>query len=308
MANLTFFSRLLNKSQHSSASRQPWLPFLVDIQFLASVLLFLLILSPDTTGMDLSLLPAYLQTILASIRYSYNVNLYVLQYTCALTIALVSLPLLRTRPISLFCFLPLFASWLEATEILRLSLACLSGAVVMFGSRYKGLPHSPRKSLRTTRDTISSKFIELSDTEEESDSGLASNISSQASTNQKIKPVSAEPKRNKNNNFMNSVRGGELLESVGNLFSPARMSSPLLRSGDANSLNHEFAIDNSASPAVGGEKDCDIASLCLGEEEPERPASVVSNASQSPFTPQLYSPENKSGIKFREGFNVCTMV
>ena len=169
------------------------------------------------------------------------------------------------------------------------------------------MPHSPRKSLRTTRDTISAKFIELSDTEEESDSGLASNISSQASTNQKINPVSAEPKKNKNNNFMNSVRGGELLESVGNLFSPARMSSPLLRSGDANSLNHEFAIDNSAPQAAVGEKDCDIASLCLGEEELERPASVASNASQSPFTPQLYSPENKSGIKFREEFNLCTM-
>ena len=259
----------------------PWIPFLVDIQFCFSIVHFLLILSPDTSWVDLSALPQYIQDIVVSLRYSYNVHLHVIQMSCALMIALVSLPLLRVRPISILCFLPVVSSWFDYLSIIQLTLACVSGAVVLVGSNAPAKPSQPRRQ-RTVRDTISAKFIE-SDTEEEDTSGPGSTASQ--SSNQKLV---AAPKRN---NLLNSVRG-ELLESVGNLFSPSRMSSPLLRSGDANFLNHEFAIDNS------NEKDCDLASLCLGEEEPERPASITSTASQSPFSPRLYSPENNSGIRF----------
>ena len=187
--------------------------------------------------------------------------------------ALISLALLKIKPISVVGLLPLLCLLLDLNHEIQLTAACFSGILITLVPARQKI--SPRPIGRQpVLDTMSSRFIQTDTGTDSGEGGSNTSISEANSVNNKL--VSPSP-----TSF--------LFQSTSNLLSPSRMSSPLLRSGDSNSLNHEFVTENV--------KDYDLSSLTLGEEEVVRPTSV----SSSHFSPRLYSSENTSGIKFSPG-------
>ena len=268
-------SRLSALHQSRPVADPGWLTTtLGDIQILFSVLLFFIILNPPLDPKPLGYLPSFLQPY-ASIFWSFcNVNARSLNLFCSGALALVTLPILRMKPLSVMCLLPLLATGFDMDESYLLTLACVCVTIVAVAPvRHNEIPTvAPYRSQIV--DTLSDKFIKRENTPESPDT-VSVPSSTSFGEEAEVEPVKC-----------NSPRMTPPANNMGNLLSVSRMSSPLLRISDSNSLNHEFVTEH--------EKDCDIASLSLGEEEPIRPSTVK----ETPFSPRVYSPENQSGIKF----------
>ena len=254
-------------AQYSESTRiSPILNYLCDSQVLLSMLLFFVLLNPSREY--LKFLPLQLQHSLGAISSSIQSNSYSIHCFLVYILALTSLILLRIKIVSVVGFLPMLCLLLNLSHEIQLTVACLCGFLIAVVPVKQAKSRKP-VSRRPTVDTMSCRFIE---TESTTDSGEGGSNTSISEFIPKTKLLSPSP--------------SFLFQTASNLLSPSRMSSPLLRSGDTNSLNHEFVTENV--------KDYDISSLTLGEEEAVRPTSVRS----CHFSTRLYTPENKSGIRF----------
>ena len=256
-------------AQYSESTRiSPIFNYLCDSQVLFSMLLFFVLLNPALSREYSNFLPLQLQHSLRAISSSIQSNSYSIHSFLVYILALTSLILLRFKIVSVVGFLPMLCLLLNLSHEIQLSVACLCGFLIAVVPVKQPKSRKP-VSRRPILDTMSCRFIE---TESVTDSGEGGSNTSISENIPKTKLLSPSP--------------SFLFQTASNLLSPSRMSSPLLRSGDTNSLNHEFVTENV--------KDYDISSLTLGEEEAVRPTSV----SSCHFSPRLYTPENTSGIRF----------
>jgi hypothetical protein len=256
-------------SAHHEPSRiSPLLHYLLDSQVVLAVLLFFVLLNPTLSKEYSNALPLQLETWLGVISSFIQDHSYLIQGFTGLALGLISLVVLRVKPISVLGILPVISFLLNLNHEIQLTVACISGTLILL------VPAAPPRATKPANrrpivDTLSSRFIEA---ETLTDSGDGGSNTSHSESNPVTKLMSRSP--------------SFLFQSTANLLSPGRMSSPLLRSGDTTSLNHEFVTEN--------DREYDLASLTLGAEEEFRPASINS----SHFSPRLYTSENTSGIKF----------
>ena len=282
--------------------------YLCDSQVLLSVALFFVILNPELNLDYVTFLPEPFLAVMASIGAQTKLHSHRIQGFCATVLALVTLALVRVKPLSVLCFLPLLAHILGLNHLIQLTLAFVCVTVVLLAPLTPATSSKPVEK-RNIVDTISARFLELTQ-DDRAETVSQRTDSSSGSKSTVSKSFTSLVERSHESPFLSASTqiatsaNSFLTKTTQNLFAPAslfasaptktapvaRFNSSLLRSGDCDSFNHEFSTDNG--------RDCDLSSLTLGEEEPTRPAS----AGLSPFSPRLYSPaENPGGIKFAPG-------
>lgn len=281
----------------------PALRFLRDSQILVSIVLFCVLSQPSLNVSYVRFLPLRMIALLENVASELSYHSEFIRMFLVILLALLSTCLIRVKPESLGSLLLLASAFLNLSPVLQLTGSGLFATVVLLAPIRISKQSKPGRKRRIV-DTYSSRFIE-SDTEdldrEESDSNLSRSSGNKSFTgvltesasllfsNLQTPAVNVSPVVKINSspplNYSSPVFGPRISSPMSGKAQLVKMSSPILRSGEGVSLNHEFSIDNS--------RDCDLASLTLGEEEPVR----VSRA-DSHFSPRLYSPENSSGIRF----------
>jgi len=302
-------SRLFNLSQQRSSQFRVMTcveDILCDSQVLLAVLLFFVILNPSLDYT--SLLPTVLLGPMDTASRFLRTHHALIEVYLALALAVLSAFLVRVKPVSVICFLPITLTACDLTKdpLVQLTVACLCATLVPLAPQRTRVVASisPESSSAKRRpDTFSAKLIAANshDQQPQKQNDMLQNSDSQVDD---TSLVFSDCKANSTRNPQTSDRPGLFSSAPTSLVQqlPGRivLSPAPVKSGGGMSLNHEFAMQNAA-------RDCDLASLSLGEEGEEEEDNNTTAKSRlkvdTPphFSTTIYSPDNTGGVMFSNG-------
>eukprot|EP00088_Acartia_fossae_P046147 TRINITY_DN4978_c0_g1_i2.p1 TRINITY_DN4978_c0_g1~~TRINITY_DN4978_c0_g1_i2.p1 ORF type:complete len:699 (+),score=110.08 TRINITY_DN4978_c0_g1_i2:27-2123(+) len=214
-------------------------------------------------------------------------------------LALLGLIMARISPIHVLNMTPLALTLAKVNPYWRIAatlVTILITSVIHTRARRRSEAQM-NSSTRHVNDTLSSKLIALDNsddldetlTSKDSINSSASNYhNKQANKSQTIGLFTKlkDFANNMNNNAKNSK----------GMLSNNRVHSPLIWSGDQDTLNHEFVVQSPPPPA----RECDLSVLNLGGGAVRGgDVSGRRTVSPAPFSHRVYSPQpNPEGIRF----------
>jgi len=262
------------------------------VQFVVAFMYFMWILNPDIPHCFNQTLPHIGILGIGKLRVSLTYYAQEILQSLVIMLAVLSVVLSRVNFVYILNMLPLVLGYYDVSNNVLVGVAFLLITLVPFYPSQKGYKHQSFSEALKVNDSLSSKMIALDNSCDDLDETLTSRdscIDSKNSSND-VQPTKKSNVSCHNSvglftkltGFVNSAKSG------GSTLGKKRVNSPLIWSGEGNTLNHEFFVETSS-------KACDLASLTLGEEGRDGGRTK----SPSPFTHRVYSPqENPDGIRF----------
>jgi hypothetical protein len=289
-------SRIASTKQNLNSGQSLLRKILWHLQIVVAVTFFLTLLKPNLPTEYLDILPFSCQMLLEHVRIlgmKYEVEIFICQTGL---LALLGLALGPGNPVYILNLVPFILENIGGVpNWWRLATALILFTLVPLVSLYKKTKSGTGSGFIMARilpDSLSAKLIAL-DSCEDLDETLTSrdSITTKSSSegngkqcnNDGGSPFSTIGLFTKLTGFVNATT-----TNLGkNGTTPRRVHSPLIWSGDQGTLNHEFVVQSG--------RDCDLASLTLGEEG----LGGYGSASPPVFSQRVYSPTpNPDGIKF----------
>jgi len=263
------------------------------VQFVVAFMYFMWILNPDIPPSVTQSLPHIGLLGIDKIRVILTQYAQEILQSLVIMLAVLSFVLWRVNHVYLLNILPVVLGYYAVSNEVLVTVAFLLITLVPFYPSERKNNHKNFSVARKVNDSLSAKMIALDNSCDDLDETLTSHdscIGSKNSSND-VKPTDKSVISSHNSiglftkltGFVNSAKSG-----AGGATAGKRVNSPLIWSGDENTLNHEFFVETSS-------RGCDLTSLNLGEEGREG----ARTKSPSPFTHRIYSPqENPDGIRF----------